>query len=292
MRFPFCSAIVLVALATCRPAFAQVTQPAVVELKKLAATTATQTFEVKVKIFDVGGVCPGWSPSDCVQYHVTVRITPCPPGLSCNNGAYVYTYIPGWILPPQVTLYRQQEYTIDAHIQADVAPPKGGFSCYYTCFFEQEAVTLEFTPPPFTTHPEWSVATDSASEDSLWVSLRLLYADTETACAVQHKCNQQYDYGSITPPVLALRGATDVWNGVGTNFQIASGAVIQVALQQGNTYTLAGGHHTTGIDEELHGGCYEYRCQENQVAPERTIVATTTATRPITWGAVKSMYRD
>ena len=278
----------LISLAAAFPALAQVSQPAVFNLKKISQTETTQTYEVRVDIFEVGGVCPPGEPY-CVQYTATVRITPCPEGLACANGYYEYMYLPFTTLR-QVTLKREQEYTFDARITASVGTI-GASPCYFRCYFDQDAITKKLTPPPPV--PAWEVTFESADQDLLWYSVRLLYADAENDCAVHSSCNSQQDYGVLRPAAFAVTGASTVSQYPDrTVFRAAPNSTVRVALQVGHNYVLSGGHATQGYRNEMSGACVEPNCTNNQIAPEKTIVATPTPTRRVTWGSVKATRRS
>jgi hypothetical protein len=278
------------ALFAAIPAFADVTQPAKFELRTGGTTPTTETVVVKVNVYENGGECPNAGPNPCILRMITIHVTPCPIGSPCINGAYEFTYVGYSQYTTLLTLERGQKYTFTGQVSSNLGLPEAG-PCNSICTFLQPITTLEYTggqdPPP----PTWDVVQDHIENNLMWVNVRLLNPYLTGPCTSElGPCTGlQSARLNITPcPVQILN-----WGqGCGSAYGAPVETVFHVALEIGKSYTISGGQHTYGLTEELHGGCVESGCEYDNPAANKTFDATLVATRPITWGAVKSMYRN
>jgi len=271
-------------------AFADVAQPAKFELRTGGTTPTTETVVVKVNVYENGGECPNAGPSPCIFRLITIHVTPCPIGSPCVNGAYEFTYVGYNQYTTLLTLERGQKYTFTGQVSSSLGLPESG-PCNSICTFLQPITTFEYTggqdPPP----PAWDVVQDHIENNLMWVNVRLLNPYLTGPCTSESgPCGGlQSVHLNITPcPVQILNWSA----GCRSVYNTPVETVFHVALEIGKSYTISGGQYTYGMTEELHGGCVPTNCEYDNPAANKTFDTTLVATRPITWGAVKSMYRN
>ncbi len=164
------------------------------------------------------------------------------------------------------------------------------------CVWEADAVgTYTATPiPPAPTSPEWEVVPVSANGGVVTATIRLINPNLVNVCSNSSDCDRDYMNGSITPIPLSYSGPVSFSESpLQLLFNGDVGATLTVQMVVGFTYIINGNHYTHGLGSDLHGGpCFTLDCSWNEDLPVKTFNASPVATQPITWGAVKSMYRQ
>ena len=281
-------------LLAATPALANVYPYIIVQSVELGATR--ESVLLSVDIVRIGGDCPSAGSTWCVQDRIALRITPTPPGLPTTNGGYETTYFPDITPTRSFQLNRGTTYTFTAHLRRDIGKPAAGGSCDVQCIWENDADAVTYTPDPILALPTWAVTPDHVDGNVLWVNIDLAGANlTNTPCALTHPCSTwERTYGTITPCPLDMTGVLyeAICDAGKFYFETLTGSTVLTALQIGQVYTLTGGHSTQGFRAESHGACVEPWCTFNENAPANIITASPLATQAITWGAVKSMYRQ
>lgn len=275
------------------PAFANINSSIVVQSVSLGV--ATENVLLRVDIVRVGGDCPTAGDTWCVSDRVKLRIVPTPPGLPTTNGGYETTYFPDITPTRSFILTRGTTYTFTAHVRRDIGKPAAGGSCNVQCIWENDADAVTYASTPVLAPPTWAVTADHVDGNVLWVKIDLVGANlTNTPCVLSGVCGtQERTYGAITPCALDMTG-TLYYNECQEGkfyFETLTGATVLAALEIGQVYTLTGGHSQQGFRAESHGACVEPFCTFDEKTATITVPTTPLATRPVTWGAVKSMYR-
>lgn len=254
---------------------------------QVQAVDAT-TSSVKV-VINHGDQC-GWPP--CREERITLWVTPCPPGQPCMNGLYTYTEL-GVNTAADITLdlLNGETYTFSGTFWEHGSSSS---ECNWNCESASYMSAVEFFVP---TPPVWDIQTVSTSVDTVWVDAR--FSDVD--CAPSSACGfvSQYARYAVWPCPLAIVGADP-----NSSFECANGALsyriwnndppptVRLALKAGVTYTFAGHMTKTAYCPYNNNPCGKICCDILAHATQRQFTPTTVAVAPVTWGRVKSMYRQ
>ena len=144
------------------------------------------------------------------------------------------------------------------------------------------------------TTAQLNVTVTSASADTVWIELSASGLDTEHCRIPQDYCagRLEADY-HVTPCALAAQAYYySLCSGSGeTTGDFVSSR--KLALKPGVTYTVWGGfaHYGNSFDI-VDQCCCNQACLYIERTPDLVYTPVLTATTPITWGAVKAMYRS
>lgn len=278
MRRLFLTRLIMVCVLCALPTFA-IADIIDFELQTLDQTSAT----VKVT-FNHGFGCIG----PCRQETVNIWVTPCPPGQTCINGEPVY-HVVAPNVPKEVlfTLQPGQTYTFRAYYMDQGS---SGGQCEWNCESAVATPEVQYHVPEA---PVWDIQPVSSSIDTVWVDARFSDVDCAPATACQYK--SAYTRYAIWPCPLVIVGNNpnvECVNGALSYRLYSTPPVVRLALKAGVTYTFAG--HMTEIAYCLYNNnpCGKICCDVLAHAVPREYAAATVAVKPITWGAVKSMYRS
>jgi len=295
MRLLLRFAPLLVGLFVAVPAFAEITSAPQFAIDPISSGPTTESVELRTLVFQLGGTCPEAGTPQCIKTRISFRITPCPPGAACTNGGYEETYYPETSHARYFTLNRGQEYTFTGHVISDVsARPNLTCSNIIRCTFEQDVLTKKYTPSASVVPPVWDVLFDSTDGNVSWVTIKMTGLNTNNSCSQSVACSSHEIYGLIVPCPVDVEGYSGAWcsGPAGFSFHLSSQGTIHAALQVGHTYTISGSHTTVGLTAEMgNGPCAVPACTFAETTADKVVTASPVATRPITWGAVKSMYK-
>jgi hypothetical protein len=147
--------------------------------------------------------------------------------------------------------------------------------------------------------PTWDVTFVSGNLDTVIVDLRIVGSHPELSQCYKlnaPSCSFQRMHWVITPCPLVFYGffGDTCPNGTFDNSTFLSANMpVRLALRTGITYTFAGDVTFEGVSYGHEGGCDPFtRCTFREEPAPRVYYAAPVATKPITWGAVKSMYRQ
>ena len=251
------------------------------QVQTVDATTAS----VKV-VINHGFGCIG---APCREERVTLWVTPCPPGQPCMNGLYTYTELAAYTATEMtLNLLNGETYTFSGTFWDHGS---SGGQCSWNCEHSEYLPAVEFYVPMA---PVWDIQPVSSSIDTVWVDAR--FSDVD--CAPNASCSYEYSRYAIWPCPLAVLGNNP-------NSECANGALsyrlssynsspplVRLALQAGVKYTFAGHMTRTAYCSYNSNPCGKVCCDLLAHATIREYTPAPVAVAPVTWGRVKSMYRD
>ena len=281
----------LLGLCAAGPAFAGIAPTIDVQILSTNATTEDVAVTVPLHRTTTAD-CPAAGPNQCLRTRISLRVVPTPIGLPDTNGGYNVTYFDE-TLPIDFTLTRGQAYTITSQVKFDVGKPAPGGVCNIQCTFNADIqASYTATPfPPVHVPPTWDVTFDSSDGNVMFATIRMVNFNNNCSTG---DCISNEVYGQIVPcPVDAPCDGAGVFQfHFNPTFNSFPTETLHVAFQIGTTYTISGLHRAIGLRNGLHAGCEEPVCEIDDPAPDKIISPTPVATRPISWGAVKAMYRQ
>lgn len=143
---------------------------------------------------------------------------------------------------------------------------------------------------PLTVHAAaWDVSVVSTNLDTVWVDVRVTGLIDPSPCLAQTHCAEVWNdvFCNITPCPLR---PSDCDENIGV-YTLNPSGYVRVPLQNGIEYTISGYYLVVTTERDSHGNCAVEACRYSEVPPDKIFKATPLAVQPITWGAVKSMYR-
>jgi hypothetical protein len=247
-------------------------------------TTTNEKVLVRCTSYIPFGLC-GSSSVSCFRTIITINVTPCPLGVSCVGDTYTFVTSP--YDPTSLTLEFGTTYTFSGTGKVEVG--YNSSPCTYSC--TSDVTTL--TPTTYRTSDgplQWEVTPVSSGDGQVVVDARLknLGSLRVTPC-LGAVCTIDWEYFVVTPCPVDMDGDSDLCNG---SHAVNYGTYHRVTLVQDQTYTFGGSVSVQGLRREMGGACAEPACSWYGTVVPLEVTATPLATKPITWGAVKAMYRS
>jgi hypothetical protein len=162
-----------------------------------------------------------------------------------------------------------------------------GGQCNWNCSYLETFAPAQYDAPAA---PAWTIEPVSSSVDTVWVNAG--YSDVDPGCSLTPCQLTEFMRYLITPCPLAIGGSNPNYDCTANYLSYRlyhQPVMVRFALKAGVTYTFGGHMWKAGV---CGSGCQKVCCSFTAIPVTAQYTPTPLATRPVTWGKVKALYRS